>query len=209
LLRSRRAVDAARSRGIRPTARGPQARRSGRAIPDRDRRPGRASRRGSDRRGRCARATVRAGCRAGPHRRAPVLRRPDRGRDRGGARNLAEHGAPEVAAGEGVPPSGAPVESQMTPERWATVQELFATASGLGAGEREAFLDGACGQDAELRREVDSLLASLRSAESGFLESPAIDALPSLSPGRASEARPLARGVRLGPYEILSPLGAG
>jgi serine/threonine protein kinase len=97
----------------------------------------------------------------------------------------------------------------MTPERWARVQELFTAASELEADERETFLDGACGQDRDLRSEVDSLLSSLRSAASGFLESPAIDELPSLSPGSASEARPIARGTRLGPYEVRAPLGAG
>jgi serine/threonine protein kinase len=97
----------------------------------------------------------------------------------------------------------------MTPERWAKVQELFSAASELEAGSRAAFLDDACGEDPELRSEVDSLLASLQSAASGFLESPAIDALPALSPGRASEAQRIARGARLGPYEIRGQLGAG
>jgi eukaryotic-like serine/threonine-protein kinase len=97
----------------------------------------------------------------------------------------------------------------MTPERWARVQELFAAASEMEPPARAPFLERECGGDRELRSEVESLLASLGSAGSGFLESPAIDALPVVSPASAAAARPVARGTRLGPYEILTPLGSG
>ena len=98
----------------------------------------------------------------------------------------------------------------MTPDRWQRVQEVLAEAAELEAASRGAFLDEACRGDPELRKEVESLLSSLESASVGFLESPAIDAVPELSPAAPGPASPsLARGTRLGPYEILVLLGAG
>ena len=47
----------------------------------------------------------------------------------------------------------------MDPERWRQVGELFHRALEHGPDERSRFLDGACGGDAGLRAEVDSLLA--------------------------------------------------
>ncbi len=98
----------------------------------------------------------------------------------------------------------------MTPDRWQKVQEVLAEATELEAASRSAFLDEACRGDPELRKEVESLLSSLETASVGFLESPAIDAVPELSPAAPGPASPsLARGTRLGPYEILALLGAG
>lgn len=46
----------------------------------------------------------------------------------------------------------------ISPDRFQRAVELFERAAGLGPGEREAFLVRSCGDDAELRREVESLL---------------------------------------------------
>lgn len=55
-------------------------------------------------------------------------------------------------------------------QRWAVVRELLDRALGVPLAERNAFLDGACADDAALRAEVDSLL---RAAEgSAFLDQP-------------------------------------
>jgi hypothetical protein len=97
----------------------------------------------------------------------------------------------------------------MTPERWRRVQEVFAGATEREPELRAAFLEEVCKDDADLRREVESLLASLGAAASGFLESPAIDAVPALSPADRAGSRSLRKGTRLGPYEILGALGAG
>jgi len=98
----------------------------------------------------------------------------------------------------------------MTPDRWERVQEVFAAATEREPGSRAAFLEEACRGDPELRKEVESLLSSLGAASSGFLESPAIDAVPALSPTDRKAGSPaLTRGARLGPYEIFGPLGAG
>ena len=98
----------------------------------------------------------------------------------------------------------------MTPDRWQRVQEVLAEAADLDAFSRSSFLDETCRGDPELRKEVESLLSSLESASVGFLESPAIDAVRELSPATPGPASPsLARGTRLGPYEILALLGSG
>jgi hypothetical protein len=95
----------------------------------------------------------------------------------------------------------------MTPDRWRKVQEVFASATERDPGSRATFLEEACKDDTDLKSEVESLLSSLGAASSGFLESPAIEAVPALSP--KGKAGPLSHGAHLGPYEILSSLGAG
>jgi serine/threonine protein kinase len=87
----------------------------------------------------------------------------------------------------------------MNPERWRQIEDLFHAALERTPEVRPVFLDGACREDAELRREVESLLAREPQAGS-FLEVPAL-AEP------ASGAKLIGR--QLGPYRILSPLGAG
>jgi serine/threonine-protein kinase len=54
-------------------------------------------------------------------------------------------------------------------ERWRQVEELFDSAVSRSPEDRAAFLDQVCGEDAELRREVESLLEA-DSKASGFLE---------------------------------------
>ena len=52
----------------------------------------------------------------------------------------------------------------MTPERWAQIEELFHRAAECGPQERTLLLDEACGNDPELRREVEALLSCDQSA---------------------------------------------
>jgi len=87
----------------------------------------------------------------------------------------------------------------MASERWRRTKELFEAALDRPGAERSAWLDGACGGDPELRREVDSLLASHREA-GDFLEQPAKADL---------SGPPLAPGTRLGPYAVLEAIGSG
>src|SRR5262245_13570435 len=47
----------------------------------------------------------------------------------------------------------------MNTERWRIIEEIFQTAVERGAAERAAVLTEACGGDADLRREIESLLA--------------------------------------------------
>ncbi|MDA1314490.1 MAG: protein kinase, partial [Acidobacteria bacterium] len=55
----------------------------------------------------------------------------------------------------------------MTPERWEQVRQLFDRAAELEATKRQAFLQAECGPDAELRAEVERLLAADQ-ASGGF-----------------------------------------
>jgi TolB-like protein/tetratricopeptide (TPR) repeat protein len=96
----------------------------------------------------------------------------------------------------------------MTPERWRKVQEVFAAATECEPESRDAFLAEACGDDAALLNEVESLIHSLDRASSGFLASPMAGALPKLVEENR-EARALPAGRRLGSYEILGPIGSG
>ena len=64
------------------------------------------------------------------------------------------------------------MSSGMTPERFRKIDEILETALARPLGERAAFLDEACGDDAELRREVEELLAHDETED--FLDRPAI-----------------------------------
>ncbi len=54
----------------------------------------------------------------------------------------------------------------MASDRWDDLQQLFATAVAMPTTERGTFLDGACGDDLALRREVEALLTAHAESES-------------------------------------------
>src|SRR5216683_3033064 len=91
----------------------------------------------------------------------------------------------------------------MSSERWERTKEILEQALCLVPEERQAFLELACGADADLRMEVESLIAAHEEAGSQFLGAAAPEVLQ-LAPSRA-----LTAGTKLGPYEIIAPLGAG
>ena len=104
----------------------------------------------------------------------------------------------------------------MTDERWRRVKALFQAAVERPTEERDAFLAAATDDDDALRREVESLLTSDASEISFFDQLPvasaAVLAVP--LPAQASMDHTLSRtvltsGLRVGPYEIVAPLGAG
>ena len=92
----------------------------------------------------------------------------------------------------------------MTPERWQQIRGVFDEAVGLQPPERSVFLNRACAADAELRREVDSLLLSDHQAGAGFLNTPAVDLAP-----RVGGSVPSRVGRRIGSYNILQEVGHG
>jgi eukaryotic-like serine/threonine-protein kinase len=95
-------------------------------------------------------------------------------------------------------------------ERWERTKQILEEALRLAPDRRPSYLDLACGADAELRAEVESLIASHEEAGSQFLAAAAPDILEltsSTSPPRGRMA--LVTGTKLGPYEIVAPLGAG
>src|SRR5262245_26536544 len=53
-----------------------------------------------------------------------------------------------------------PSALRMTPERWHQLKQIFQSALEQDPAERSAFLDQVCGNDPELRNEVESLIAS-------------------------------------------------
>jgi serine/threonine protein kinase/predicted negative regulator of RcsB-dependent stress response len=81
------------------------------------------------------------------------------------------------------------------------IEELFEAARGRAiATERAAYLDAACGGDAELRSQVESLLKAHDEA-SGFLAT--------VERPKSANAGGDAVGTRLGPYKLLQKLGEG
>ena len=93
----------------------------------------------------------------------------------------------------------------MKPERIEKIDEVFQAALDMASGPRAAFLGEACAGDAELRREVESLLSAHERAE-GFMERPVSgEAARLLVEGGA---RPLA-GRTIKHYKVLKQLGAG
>ena len=92
---------------------------------------------------------------------------------------------------------------------WPHVEELLHQAMALAPGERAAFLDEACGSDAELRAELNSLLIVGDDLSDEFLNSPLrgvidreigeIDSATALSAGQLFAQR----------YELIRKLGEG
>ena len=92
----------------------------------------------------------------------------------------------------------------MNPERWQKVKGLFDAVVELAPSEREKILAESCGADADLRRDVEKLLASSAEAES-FMESPAAKEVVSM----IIEPKNLRAGTSFGHYEIVKQIGAG
>jgi hypothetical protein len=103
----------------------------------------------------------------------------------------------------------------MTPERWREVKAVLGQALESPTTERAALLDRACGADAALRTEVESLLASadedtdsLPAARAAIAaEAAAMDARGELDGD--SVLRPLLESALERHYRILRPLGCG
>jgi eukaryotic-like serine/threonine-protein kinase len=87
-------------------------------------------------------------------------------------------------------------------ERWQQIESLFQEALHHDPAQRDAWLQEACHGDPGLQREVASLLASHEAADS---EPWAAAAAAQLIDRPAS----LQAGQRLGPYEIVTLIGAG
>jgi eukaryotic-like serine/threonine-protein kinase len=86
-----------------------------------------------------------------------------------------------------------------TPERHRQVGELYHAVLAVAPEERTAFLEKVSGGDADLLREVQSLLTAHEHAGS-FIEAPAL---------AQTAASSLSVGHRFAHYEVLAPLGVG
>jgi eukaryotic-like serine/threonine-protein kinase len=92
----------------------------------------------------------------------------------------------------------------MDSERWKQIQEIFADAGELEGGERAAMLEARCGGDAELRREVESLLGAEWSA-TDLIEGAVASEARLASAGLPDELA----GRMFGPYRVVRRLGQG
>ncbi len=93
----------------------------------------------------------------------------------------------------------------MNSERWQKVKGLFDAVVELAPQERKQILDNACSGDAQLRCDVENLLASFEETES-FMEQPAAREVASVIIKKDSQ---LEAGKSLGHYEIIKQIGAG
>jgi tetratricopeptide (TPR) repeat protein len=95
----------------------------------------------------------------------------------------------------------------MTPERWRQIKEVLAAAVPLGDHERASYLAAVCGDDAELRGEVGSLLAARELAGTGFLEMPALRSRVAADVLNTDPSTLV--GHRIGAYDIVAEIGCG
>ena len=103
--------------------------------------------------------------------------------------------------------------------RWQDLKRIFNAAGELDGIEREKFLVEACGEDHNLRREVEKLLLAMDSSES-FMEQPAVHDAASLfdekktmiearTTGGMKNGQFVAGTVLAGRYRIIGLLGKG
>ena len=102
----------------------------------------------------------------------------------------------------------------MTPERWLEVKRALVELLAEAPAGRERLLDTLCGEDAELRLEVESLAAFESQLDRGFLSRPAelppdVAGPPAAGVGERLKTSELKPGQRLGAYEIQRLLGEG
>jgi len=90
-------------------------------------------------------------------------------------------------------------------ERWQEVERVYHLALTKPPDDRSEFLDHACGDDNELRLEVESLLAYETEAKD-FIESPALELAAKMMADKDSAT---VVGRTINQYKILSLLGAG
>jgi serine/threonine protein kinase len=94
----------------------------------------------------------------------------------------------------------------MSTERWERTKQILEEALRLAPERRDSYLDLACGADAELRTEVESLIASHEEAGSHFLAAAAPEVLGVTSSPNRTEAQ--VNDV-VGHYRLVQELGRG
>jgi eukaryotic-like serine/threonine-protein kinase len=88
--------------------------------------------------------------------------------------------------------------------RWQQIQSLFEQVLDSGTGERAAYLARACGDDAELRSSVESLLES-----DNRTQDPLLQVIGQAAESLLEDQQDRLIGTRVGPYRIVSILGHG
>jgi len=108
---------------------------------------------------------------------------------------------------------------RLSSERHQRVKAIFLEAADLAGAKREAYLQTSCDNDAELRREVEALLAQDAAADDAFDDEAiaqgrsGLDALvaaaESAGPAAMNAAAEAPLPERIGNYEIVRQVGAG
>ena len=91
----------------------------------------------------------------------------------------------------------------MAEDRQQRVRKLFEQALEIPAAARAAFLDESCGDDAELRGEIEALLAADANSRSDDLRPTSIE------PTRPDPSTPFSVPERIGPYRLIRKIGEG
>ena len=92
----------------------------------------------------------------------------------------------------------------MKTERFEQVDRIFQAAVEREPAERQAYIDEACGGDAELRSRVQALISADERAGT-FIETPAYKVVSQMTEERSRTMM----GQRIGPYRVASALGVG
>ena len=93
----------------------------------------------------------------------------------------------------------------ISPERWQQVKQIFQSAIERPPSEREGFISQACGDDPDLRNQVQTLISSYDEADGSFQTVAANLAAQMVFD---DEAKSLP-GHCVGPYEVSAQIGRG
>src|SRR6266436_9703416 len=100
----------------------------------------------------------------------------------------------------------------MTPQQYERLTELFHAVLEVAPDERAAFMDRVSDRDADVRRELETLLAA-HEQRAAYTEKPPADIAAGMflaqQDGVAANVNELAPHTRLDHYEIRSLLGKG
>lgn len=93
----------------------------------------------------------------------------------------------------------------MSPERYEKICDVFVEAEEIPRAEQEEFLARICGDDLELKKEVEKMLRS-DEISGDFIETPALELIAGFLAEEKSQAK---IGQTIGQYKIVSLLGLG
>jgi serine/threonine protein kinase/Flp pilus assembly protein TadD len=97
----------------------------------------------------------------------------------------------------------------MRSEQWQVIEELYHSASDLPETERSSFLQRACGEDQDLRLELESLLRYGDSPQ-GFLDTAALAIVAkAIAADEYDPPAPALEGTTISHYRIVKALGRG
>ena len=94
--------------------------------------------------------------------------------------------------------------SELDPERWRRIDAVFEAALETPPPERAAFLDETCGEDEDLRSQVEALLRAHERADDRF-ETPVSSLAAELLAAREEPPE----GRRVGPFRLVREIGRG